>query len=213
MNYLEKIETEISVQATSTLPVSLAQVKTHLRLPSDLDDEDSILTTYIETAEHLVENVTGIKLREVTLIDKYGYRYKKLKSLNRFFYSSSSLYYPSYYNFIFDVHPVTSIEEITYYDTNDELQTLDPSLYNLREVNRTYIIEFRNTDNLLLSTEETRFFNFLIEYKAGAQNPVANQIILLLVGLWYKNRELFGSYPSSRSDTVVLNSLFSSITN
>ena len=96
-------------------------------------------------------------------------------------------------NMVLPVLDVMSIDSIKYYDTNNELQTLSSSIYELD--NNTIIASYNQSFPL------TRGFSnsVIVTYKAGygdAASDVPNitkQAIYLMIGHLYENREATSS--------------------
>lgn len=90
-------------------PVSLSDAKTHLRVPSDVTDEDGLIAALITTAREYAEQYTGRAIRTQT------WDYK----LDAFPCDEIVLPMP----------PVTSVSSISYVDQNGDSQTWSASYY------------------------------------------------------------------------------------
>lgn len=91
------------VVESSNSPVSLVEVKSHLKLVGD--DEDSMLTIYIKAATNVCESYTGLSFTEQT----------RTVSLNSFPCGGVILPYG----------PVTSVDSFDYVDADDADQVLE----------------------------------------------------------------------------------------
>jgi uncharacterized phiE125 gp8 family phage protein len=95
--------------AATTLPVSIAEVKKHLRIES-YGDHDDMIESYIEAATDTIEKRANIMIGSQTW---------------KLFLSSEEVTE----NIFFYKSPITSISSIKYYDSDNALQTLSSSLY------------------------------------------------------------------------------------
>ena len=102
------------VTSPSNLPVSLSEVKDHLRLSSSDDTHDNHLQLLIEAATERLED--DIDRQIVTA----NYKQSQLSwSVDDNSYGSIKLY----------KRAITDIVSVKYYDADDVQQTLDPSMY------------------------------------------------------------------------------------
>jgi uncharacterized phiE125 gp8 family phage protein len=92
----------------ATYPLTLAQAKEHLRV--ETDDEDTLITSYLDAATQLIEAQTGLCLVTQT----WEYHISNL-----------------FFTLTLPKMPVQSITSIKYYDTDNNLQTWDSSNYRL----------------------------------------------------------------------------------
>lgn len=157
--------------------VDLLTAKLHLRV--DHDDEDSLISSLLATAEAHVESVTGRTLlkRQHTL------------SLHTFHVRCDGL-------ILLPLPPLQSVDQIQYVDGNGDTRTLDPSAYQ--------VDAYSTPARLLPAPGEywpvvrTQFGAVTITYTAGygdsgddVPEPI-RQAILLLLGHWFENREATG---------------------
>jgi uncharacterized phiE125 gp8 family phage protein len=151
-------------------PLSLTEVKLHLRLTSDL--EDALLLLYMQAAREEVERVTRRQLMTATWtlsLDSFTCNIIKLPRA-----------------------PLQSVTSITYLDTDGDSQTLATTVYGvdtLSEPGRVYL----KTGQSWPSTYD-QLNAITITYVAGwatyAQVPSPlKRLILLLVGHMYEHRE------------------------
>lgn len=100
---------------SSTLPVTLAEAKNHLRIIGD--DLDTDVQGALEAAVEWCESVTGRTLRDTsTLVQSYECWPECVK---------------------FDREPVLSVTSVKYYDASNALQTLASSYYRLHQQSET----------------------------------------------------------------------------
>jgi len=164
-------------------PVTLADVKAHLRLAHD--SEDALLEGLIRAAREDIERATGI-----ALIDQSW----------RLALDS----WPSQGCALLTVHPVREVLSVTAYGTEGEASLLDPADYQLDMLSRPARLHFEKRPAPL------RIFNGIeIDFSAGYGEAgtdvpdLLKRAILLLVGHWYEFRAEFGadeqpvSYPAA----------------
>lgn len=146
------------------LPVTLQEVKDHLRITHDT--QDALLLAYIKSAINDTELHTGLTLASVTF---YGY-----------------LPYFNEYNSV-KKHPVTAVTSVKYYDENNALQTLAPANYEVDMINFPAVIKITGT---MPSTYE-RADAVTVEFTAGYTSALIpdgiKAAILLQVGYLYEN--------------------------
>jgi uncharacterized phiE125 gp8 family phage protein len=158
-------------------PVTVAQVKTHLRVTEDL--EDVIISGLITSARKVVEQITRRSLINQTwrlYLDQFPYT------------STIELPFP----------PLASVSHIKYYDQAGDLQTLSASEYQT---------DNRSTPGLIVLTENGAWpltegdkvnaveIEFVAGYGATAAavpSPIRLAIIHL-VAHWFENREPYST--------------------
>ena len=151
---------KVSTAATETA-VTLAEVKTHLKITAS--SEDTYLTNLISVATEMVQNYTG-----QILID-----------------STIDLYIPYFLNRI-DINrtPVTRITHVKYYDSTNTQQTVNSSNYSdtiLPAKNFTYPDTYPRMDAVQI--------RFEAGYKDNDSVPMAiKQAMFLIIGQLYLNR-------------------------
>ncbi|MBL8579002.1 MAG: phage head-tail connector protein [Mesorhizobium sp.] len=164
-------------------PVTLAEVKAHLRIAHG--SEDTLLAGLIRAAREDLERATGI-----ALIDQ-SWRL----ALDA---------WPSQGCALIMIHPVREVLSVTAYGTAGEASLVDPADYQLDTLSRPARLHFEKRP------EPLRVFNGIeIDFAAGygeAGTDVPDLLkrgILLLVGHWYEFRAHFGpadqpvSYPAT----------------
>lgn len=164
-------------------PVTLAEVKAHLRIAHD--GEDTLLSGLIRAAREDLERATGVALIEQSwrlALDAW----------------------PSQGYALLCVHPVREILSVTAYGTEGEASLIDPADYQIDTLSRPARLHFDKRPAPL------RIFNGIeIDFaagfgEAGTDVPdLLKRAILLLVGHWYEFRAHFEpadqpvSYPAA----------------
>ena len=165
------------ITPVTTEPITLAEVRQHLRLPEN-ETEDNLLLSLITTARSYCEHYTRRALSEQTL-EVY---------LDRF---------PSADPIELPCPPLQSVTEIGYKDSNGEEMILSPS---------DYLVDTGCELGRILSAVGTNWPAFTpyptspvrIRFVAGYEElPVSIRLaMLLLIGHWYENREATGTANS-----------------
>ena len=161
----------------TTEPITLAEVRQHLRLPEN-ETEDNLLLSLITTARSYCEHYTRRALAEQTL-EVY---------LDRFL-STDPIELPC--------PPLQSVTEIGYKDSTGEETILSPS---------DYLVDSVSESGQILPAIGTNWPAFTpypaspirIRFVAGYEElPVSIRLaMLLLIGHWYENREATGNASS-----------------
>ena len=167
--------------APTVEPVTLADVKVHLRtVTGDTSEDAAILTPLITAAREYCENVTGRALAAQTVKaypDAWG-----ILRLPR--------------------PPITTVASIKYYDEDDAVYTLAATEYAVDAIDGVVTI-------LEYPSEALRKVNpIVIEYTTGYTTgnacPMAiRQAMLLLIGHWYTNREAVAMSTSAEVEMTV----------
>jgi len=165
--------TAIRTEAPSLSPVTLEEVRAHLRI--DHTDEDPTLQLYIDAATGYLEGATGI-LGRALVTQSWAQAYPQF---------TDPILLPQ------GLQPVEAVTAIDYWDADSVAQVLDPALYRLVQAAAGPRIE-RTTDAAWPATA-VRDDAVTVEFVAG-QAPAAvaapiRQAMLLLVGHWYAQRE------------------------
>lgn len=165
------------INPVTTEPITLAEVRQHLRLPED-EAEDTLLLSMITTARSYCEHYTRRALAEQTL-EVY---------LDRF---------PSADPIVLPSPPLQSVTEIGFKDSTSEQTILSPS---------DYIVDTDCEPGRILPAVGTNWPVFTphpaspvrIRFVAGYEDlPVPIRLaMLLLIGHWYENREATGTANS-----------------
>jgi uncharacterized phiE125 gp8 family phage protein len=164
-------------------PVTLADVKAHLRIGHD--SEDALLQGLVRAAREDLERATGIAMIEQSwrlALDTW----------------------PSQGCALLSVHPVREVLSVTAFGTEGEGSLIDPAGYQLDTLSRPARLHFE------ARPEPLRIFNGIeIDFSAGYGEAgtdvpdLLKRAILLLVGHWYEFRAHFEpaeqpvSYPAA----------------
>jgi uncharacterized phiE125 gp8 family phage protein len=165
--------TPVRTTAPSVAPVSLEEVRGHLRI--DHTDEDPTLQLYIDAATGYLEGRTGILTRALVT-----------QSWQQFYsVFTDPIILP------LGLQPVQSVTSINYYDADSASQVLSDTLYRLVHAELGPRIE-RTTADAWPATA-VRDDAVTVEFVAG-DAPAAvpapiRQAMLLLIGHWYAQRE------------------------
>ncbi len=153
-------------------PVGLTEAKTHLRV--DLSDDDTYIQMLIEMATHVVEQYTRLFIVENTVEVYYDQ-------------------FPDYFNLQYgNLQLITSIK---YYDSSNNLTTLDSSNYEMDKHAQPALV-YRSQGSTWPSTYDkpnavTLKFSGGYEfqdYDDKFPRPLKHAI-LLLIGHFYENRQ------------------------
>src|SRR6516164_232743 len=115
-------------------PLTLAQLRAHLRIDATMTDDDALLTSYISAARHWAERYTNRAFfpQQWRLnLDHFPLSYEALPTVNPSLRRDFP-FYAGYWNQAtigLSKPRVTSIDSITYLDQTGATQTLDPSSY------------------------------------------------------------------------------------
>ncbi len=173
--------------ATGNLVVTLAEAKTHIRV--DISDDNTLITSYIQSATDFAETFTARVFLTTTLTLKRD-RFPRCPS-----------------EFLLPRPPLQSITSITYTDTDGDSQTVDSSVYDVDTFNEPGRITMAYNQIWPQSRGDTN--NVVVTYVGGygAPDAVSDQIktaIKMLVGHWYEHREpvVFGTMVKNVPITV-----------
>lgn len=156
-------------------PVSLAELKAHLRI--DHNDEDPTLSIYLSAATGFLDGPGGI-LGKALVTQTWVQAYDAF---------ADPLVLPA------TIAPVQSISGIAYYDDDEAAQTLAAEVYSLVTNDACGARVVLNADQSWPTTytrDDAVSVSFVAGYGAPAAVPAPiKQAILLLVGDWYGKRE------------------------
>ena len=184
-----KVET-----AWTTKAVSVADLKTHLRIDSGFTDDDTYLGTLIDSAQNLVETYTNRAITTQTLslyLDRLPF-YSDLK-LQEGIFTAPDLEYNSNY-IVLPKPPVASVTAVYYYDDSDTQNTFSTAKYYVDTISDQARIVLRTGESWPTVTETRNANAYQVLYVAGygGANDVPPPIvhaIKLLAGHLYENRE------------------------
>ncbi|MDW7658134.1 MAG: head-tail connector protein [Bacillota bacterium] len=171
------------ITPVDTEPVSLAEVRQHLRLP-DEPTEDDLLLNLVKTARAYCENFTRRALAEQTL-EMY---------LDRFSVNSSIM---------LPCPPLQSVMEIGYKDSTGTETILPASNYIVvtdREPGRVMTVYGMSWPVFTPFPAAPIRIRFVAGYAILPE--LIRQALLLLVGHWYENREATGTAKDQTAFSV-----------
>lgn len=159
-------------------PVSLSEAHLHLRLDTEgsppSHPDDLLLEAFISAAREYAENYTGQALAEKT----FEYRVAV----------SASILIP--------MAPVLEVVSVKYLDSDDVVQTVDPSVYELDPSDPNASVLKLQTDQTWPSGASELRIQFLAGYIPAGSSPAYASVpfsikagILLMLGHLYENRE------------------------
>ena len=149
----------VKVVTPSTLEaVTLSEAKDHLKI--DSDDENTLIKLYLSAAVKRCED----------------YRQSAIMSAEHELYST---YFESCYNL--QKHPVTAINSVKYYDTDNALQTVDASNYRLQDFRQPCFLEFDSTFDApgVYEREYPVVINFNAGYLSASTVPATIKLGIL----------------------------------
>jgi len=156
--------------APLTTAISLAQAKAFLRIDSDYDDDDSYITSLINVATSVVEEYTRRRL----ITQTYNLFYDE---------------FPPYIDL--QIGDVASVTHIKYYDTDNTLQTLAASNYDVDTKVRPGRIYESKTGDFPNTYERPNAVEveFVVGgFSADIPAPII-QAIYITLGRYYENRQ------------------------
>ncbi len=159
----------VRIQKPQSLPVTLAEAKKHL-LAADFDDDDTLITAYLEAATTKIERELDMALVTQTWRQVF------------------SGFSPA---MLLSIRPARSVSKVEYYDPSGAKLTIDPDQCGLFAVAGASIV-VPNSGNTWPQSAD-RFDAVTIEYVAGddvsdVPADLKTAIILHAASL-YKNRE------------------------
>lgn len=160
--------------APTAEPCSLAEVKRHVRVPTDDPQHDAVLSALLTAARQYVENHTGRQLCSAT----YDAKRDSLPADN------SAIYLPR--------PPLSSVTSLKYLDSNGTEQTWAASNYRVSTGTDPGRISlaYATCWPTVRAVSDGVTIRFVAGYGGAASVPQAlKAAILLLVGNWFENRE------------------------
>ena len=154
----------------ATTAISLAEAKAFLRVDSDYDDDDSYITSLIGVATNVVEQFTRRRL----ITQTYNIYYDE---------------FPPYMDL--QVGNVASVTHVKYYDTDNTLQTLDTSQYDVDirvKPGRIYQAEDGNFPNTYERANSVEV-EFVVGSAASDVEDAIKQAMYIVIGRYYENRQ------------------------
>jgi len=155
----------------ATTAISLAEAKAFLRVDSDYDDDDAYITSLIGVATNVVEQFTRRRLITQTY----------------------NIYYDEFPPFMdLQVGNVASVTHVKYYDTDNTLQTLDTSEYDVDirvKPGRIYQAEDGNFPNTYERANSVEV-EFVVGSAASDVEDAIKQAMYIVIGRYYENRRI-----------------------
>ena len=154
----------------ATTAISLAEAKAFLRVDSDYDDDDSYITSLIGVATNVVEQFTRRRL----ITQTYNIYYDE---------------FPPYMDL--QVGNVDSVTHVKYYDTDNTLQTLDTSEYDVDirvKPGRIYQAEDGNFPDTYERANSVEV-EFVVGSAASDVEDAIKQAMYIVIGRYYENRQ------------------------
>lgn len=156
----------ITITAPASLPVSVADMKQHLRV--DISDDDTLIQSLIAAATRAAEVATDRQLITATYQQKWDRFPPYLKLLRP---------------------PLQTVNFIKYIDTGGVLQTLETYRYNVSTSKQP--AEVWPAFGYVWPPTRSIIECVTVEFVCGATEapPAVIHAIKLMVGHWYENRE------------------------
>ena len=154
----------------ATTAISLAEAKAFLRVDSDYDDDNSYITSLIGVATNVVEQFTRRRL----ITQTYNIYYDE---------------FPPYMDL--QVGNVASVTHVKYYDTDNTLQTLDTSQYDVDirvKPGRIYQAEDGNFPDTYERANSVEV-EFVVGSAASDVEDAIKQAMYIVIGRYYENRQ------------------------
>ena len=154
----------------ATTAISLAEAKAFLRVDSDYDDDDSYITSLIGVATNVVEQFTRRRL----ITQTYNIYYDE---------------FPPYMDL--QVGNVASVTHVKYYDTDNTLQTLNTSEYDVDirvKPGRIYQAEDGNFPSTYERANSVEV-EFVVGSAASDVEDAIKQAMYIVIGRYYENRQ------------------------
>ncbi len=177
-------ETTLDESGGGTYPVSLADMKLHLKVESDETKDDTLITTLISAA--------------TTYCQEFQHRS---------YVTQTRILYFDEFPLMFSVPypPLISVTSIQYVDTDGDTQTLDSGEYRVDTGNQPGRITeaYNSTWPATRAVTNAVILTYSAGYGAASDVPdTVKAAIKLLVAHWYENREAAIAGPSQRIEIV-----------
>ena len=158
--------------ADDSVLLSLAEIKTHLRIDTDYSDEDDTLLAYIDAATTWAEHYNGRKFIQDTCVEVFD--------------AFPTVFRPRW-------SPLVSVTSIQYIDTAGATQTLDSGVYDLdttTEPGRIALAHSQRWPSIRSDINAVTLTYVAGEAAAGADVPqIKRHAVAMIVGSLYENRE------------------------
>jgi len=185
---------------TGTEPVTLDEMKNHLRV--DFDDDDDLITALIVAARERAETITGRTITAsswVYYLDSFPYEWYTQHAPARSNITAVMEWWANSQLIILPKAPVLAVTSVAYLqDGSGTYTTLDPSQYTVDTVSKPCVLY--PSSNFYWPNVWAVHNAVKISFTAGYSdaNPVPEGIkvaIRMMVGYWYENREDSGDVP------------------
>ncbi len=170
-------ETTLAEAGGGSYPVSLADMKLHLRIESGITADDTLITTLISAATTYCQE----------------FQHRSYVTQTRYQYSDA---FPRWFSVPYP--PLISVTSIVYIDTAGSQQTLDSGQYRVDiknepgRITEAYNVSWPATRDLTNAVVLT----YSAGYGAAAAVPdTVKEAIKLLVNHWYEHRESVSDIP------------------
>ncbi len=159
------------VSGPATEPLSLSEAKAQLSIASSDTSHDAVVASLISEAREQWEHDTSTVTCHQTV--------KVITDM-----MDDEVYLPR--------RPIASITHIKYYDTNNVLQTLSPTIYQLDKGRRSVRLAYDKDYPVTAVRWDAWQITYVCGYSAdGALVPaIAKRAMLLLVGHYFENRDM-----------------------
>jgi uncharacterized phiE125 gp8 family phage protein len=158
------------ITAASTFPVSLTEAKSHLKVDTSADD--TYITSIIKAATQLSEEYTN-RFFINTVIDQTCSSFADLETLFK--------------------SKVNDVQYVRYYDSNNNLQTLNATVYDKMLSYEPSQIQLAKNQSFPTITKrnDAVICRYTVGYGGSASDvpEIIKQAILLTIGNFYANRE------------------------
>jgi uncharacterized phiE125 gp8 family phage protein len=162
-------------------PVSLADMKLHLRIESAVEDDDDLITSLITAATKWCEDYQGRKYVTQTVVEKFD--------------AFPEVFRPLYV-------PLIAVTSIGYTDEDGNGQTVESSVYDVDTTSERGRIALAYSQSWPSIRDVVNAVTLTYTAGYGDASAVPDTIktaIKLLVAHWYENREavVIGAAPAS----------------
>lgn len=159
-------------EGDGTYPVSVVELKAHLRIDADDDTEDLLLAAYIAAATQWCEEYNGRKFLDTTCVEVFDAFPTQFEPRN---------------------HPLSSVTSIVYTDTDGDAQTLDAADYQVDTQSETprIVVAYNGSWPDTRAVPNAVTLTYVAGYGADADDvpQIKRHAILMLAGSLYENRE------------------------
>ena len=157
------------ITAATTYPISLTEAKSHLKVDTTADD--TYIESIIKAATQLSEEYTNRFFID-TVIEQTCSSFSELEALFK--------------------SKVSAVAHVKYYDSNNSLQTLDTSIYDVQlnyEPSQIQLVDGKTFPDITKRNDAV-LARYTVGYGSSASDvpEIIKQAILLTIGNFYENR-------------------------